>query len=333
MFKRVLVQKPHALLNSLEGKTSMSTLTLNAKTPFSGSVRKVLARHPLVAYFVLAFAGSWLCLAPMVLGQDGLGLLPYSVPFGLYVGLFLAASFTGPTLAALVVTAALDGKPGVGQFLRRYGQWRIGFRWVLLMVLGFPIIYLGAAIIWMGVEPLQALGQQWGTFFTVYLAAILIFPGLLQWGEEPGWRGFAQTHLQRQVGALRASLVVGFLHGLWHLPNHLLVVGPPAAGPFNLTNFALNTAVVMLITLLFTWVFNGGQQSILVAVLIHASFNASQAWLGTLLPNQPMQVGYTALGIVALYTVALVLLTKGKLGYVPSKEPRTNLVAQGETRP
>lgn len=303
----------------------MSTLTLNAKTRFFGSVSKVLASHPLVSFFALAFTGSWLFLAPMVLGQDGLGLLPYSVPFGLYVVLFLAASFTGPTLAALVVTAALEGKPGVKHFLRRYGQWRVGLPWYLLMLLGFPAIYFMAAVIWMGVEPLQALVRQWGTFFTVYLAGVLIFPGLLQWGEEPGWRGFAQTRLQRQTGAWQASLVVGFLHGLWHLPNHLLIVGPPAAGPFNLTSFAVNTALVMVLTLLFTWIFNGGQQSILVAVLTHASFNVSQAWLAKLLPNQPAQVGYTALIVVAVCAVAVVVLTRGKLGFTSSKEQSAHL--------
>jgi membrane protease YdiL (CAAX protease family) len=271
----------------------MSAITVRSKAPFFESARKLLVSHPLISFFVLAYAGSWLFLAPMVLGQDGLGLLPYSVPFGLYVVLFLAASFTGPTLAALVVTAALEGKPGVKQFLRRYGQWRVGLPSYLLMLFGFPAVYFIAAIIWMGVEPLQALVRQSSAFFTVYLAGVLIFPGLLQWGEEPGWRGFAQTRLQRRSGALLASLVVGFLHGLWHLPNHLLIVGPPAAGPFNLTSFAVNTTIVMAITLLFTWIFNGGQQSILVAVLTHASFNVSQAWLATLLPNQPAQVEYT----------------------------------------
>jgi membrane protease YdiL (CAAX protease family) len=249
----------------------------------------------------------------------------------LYVALFLAASFTGPTLAALAVTAALDGKQGVKHFLRRYGQWRVGLPWYLLMLFGFPAIYFIAASIWMGLEPLQAFVRQWGTFFTVYLAGVLIFPGLIQWGEEPGWRGFAQTRLQRQSGALQASLVVGFLHGIWHLPNHLLVVGPPAAGPFNLTNFAVNTALVMALALLFTWILNGGQQSILVAVLTHASFNVSQAWLDALLPNQPAQVGITALIIVVVCAVAVALLTKGKLGYAPNKDESEHRVAVDST--
>jgi membrane protease YdiL (CAAX protease family) len=243
----------------------------------------------------------------------------------LYVVLFLAASFTGPTLAALVVTAAVEGKPGVKHFLRRYRQWRVGWSWLLLMLLGFPALYFSAALIWMGLEPLQALVRQWSLFFTVYLPGVLIFPGLLQWGEEPGWRGFAQTRLQRQTGALAASLVVGFLHGLWHLPNHLLIVGPPAAGPFDLANFLLNTVIVMALTIVLTWIFNGGQQSILVAVLTHASFNVSQAWLAALLPNQPAQVEYTALILIAACAVAVALLTKGNLGYAPNKDQGTNL--------
>jgi membrane protease YdiL (CAAX protease family) len=291
-------------------------LTLNAKAPFSESVSKVLASHPLVSYFVLAFVGTWLFTAPMVLGQDGLGLLPYHVPFGLYAVLFIASSFTGPTLAAVAVTAALSGREGVKHFFRRYGQWRMGWSWVLLIFLGFPAIYCIAATLWMGSAPWQALTQQGSTFFTVYLPAMVIFPGLIQWGEEPGWRGFAQTYMQRHYGAWQASLVVGFLHGVWHLPNHLLIGGPTAAGPFDLGNFALNTAIVMALSIVFTWIFNGGRQSILVAVLTHASFNTAPLWLATLLPDQPAQVSYTALLILVACAGAIVLLTKGKLGYV-----------------
>ena len=96
----------------------------------------------------------------MVLGQDGLGVLPYSVPFWLYVILFLTASFSGPTVAAFAVTAALGGKEGVGRFVRRYGQWRVGIHWYLLVLVGFPAIYFVAASMWMGSQPWQALSHQ-----------------------------------------------------------------------------------------------------------------------------------------------------------------------------
>ena len=298
----------------------MSVVTAKPKAPLFESVKNGLAAHPFIWFFVLTYVGSWLCLTPMVLGQDGLGFLPYSVPFALYVALFLAASFLGPTLAAVVVTAALDGRAGIKQFFRRYVQWRVGVRWYLLILFGFPVIYFLAASIWLGMRPLELLVQQWSTFFTTYLFALLIFPAILQWGEEPGWRGFAQTRLQRPYGALRASLIVGFLHAVWHLPVYLLVAGPPAAGPFNLAKFASNIVAVMIVTVLFTWIFNGGAESILVAVLTHSSFNGAQAWLGTLIPDVSQQVGYTALAIIAVCAVVVTLLTRGKLGYDPERD-------------
>ena len=293
----------------------MSTLTIRPKVAPAVSARNVLASHPFRAFFILTFVGSWLFFAPMIVGQDGLGLLPYHVPFWLYVTLFLGASFSGPTLAALVVTAARDGKAGVKQFLRRYGQWRVGWRWYLLFLVGFPALYLLPASVWLGAAPWQALIQQWPTLFTVYLPAVLIFPALLNWGEEAGWRGFAQTHMQPLYGPLHTSLLVGLLHGLWHLPVFVLVTGPAALGPFDLNEFLLNTLIIITLTTLWTWIFNGAQQSILIAALMHAAFNGTQAWIGTLLPPLPEEVNQAvtiAIVVAALLTIAL---TKGRLGY------------------
>jgi uncharacterized protein len=298
----------------------MSTLTVNPKPALSVSVRNLLTSHPFVAFFVLTFAGTWLFFAPMVLGQDGLGLLAYSVPFWLYVVLFLAASFSGPTVAAFVMTAVLEGKPGVKNFLRRYIQWRVGWRWYLLFLIGFPALYLIPATFWMGMAPWQALAQQWPTLFTVYLTAVLIFPAIINWGEEAGWRGFAQTRLQAHYGALRTSLLVGFLHGVWHLPVFILVTGPAALGPFDLGNFLQNTAMIMTLTIIWTWIFNGAQQSILIASLMHAALNATQAWIGTLLPNQPEQVDIAVTIMIVISALVVIVLTKGSLGYMPRKQ-------------
>ena len=275
----------------------------------------LLTRYPVAAFFALSFAGTWLLHAPLVLGQDGLGLLPYSVPFGPYVALFIAGSFMGPTLAALVVTANLAGRPGLRAFLRRYGQWRVGWQWYAIFLVGFPAVYLVAATVWMGAAPWAALVERWPTLFTVYLPALLIFPALINWGEEAGWRGFAQTRLQAQTGALLAALVVGFMHGIWHLPVCLLVQGPPALGPFDLGEFLLNTGMIRVLALLWTWIFNGAGQSILIASLTHATFNATQGWIGALLPNQPAQVGSTAVIILALCSLLVVVLTRARLGY------------------
>ena len=68
---------------------------------------------PLIAFFALAYALSWLILVPA-----GLGLLPDSAAVLAWLAPF------GPAAAAFVVTALTGGRPAVGQLLRRMVQWR-----------------------------------------------------------------------------------------------------------------------------------------------------------------------------------------------------------------
>lgn len=300
----------------------MSTLTINLQSAWALSRKSLLVRHPLVSYFVLAFAGTWLLDLPLILGQDGLGILPYQMPFGLYATIFLAGSFAGPTLAALLVTASLAGKAGVRHFLRRYLQWRVGWRWYLLILVGYPLFFLGLVSLGVGGAPWPALRQQWSTLFTFYLPALLIFPAIINWGEEAGWRGFAQTHMQATYGALGTSLLIGFLHGVWHLPAFLLVAGPAAMGPLDPWHFARNTLDIMLITVVWTWVFNKAQGSILIASLSHAAWNAAQGWVGVLVPALPERIGGWSINDVAtliflLCALMVVVATQGRLGYRP----------------
>ncbi|PYV52959.1 MAG: hypothetical protein DMG98_22445 [Acidobacteria bacterium] len=58
-------------------------------------IKALLARHPLVFYFIIAYAFSWLAEMPLVLSQDGAGLLSYRSPLGLYASIAIA-SFVGP---------------------------------------------------------------------------------------------------------------------------------------------------------------------------------------------------------------------------------------------
>ena len=200
----------------------MSTIATPSQSATSSPLRRLISGHPLAAYFVIAFAGTWLFNLPAVLSKNGLGLLPFTVPFLLFAVLFLLSSYAGPTLAAFLVTAVTEGKPGVWHLLRRYVRWRVGIRWYLFVLLGYIVLYLLAASFFLGVAPLSALIQKWPLLFTSYLPAILVFPGIITWGEEPGWRGFAlpllQTLLQRPVVA---GLVLGVIWALWHLPLYI----------------------------------------------------------------------------------------------------------------
>jgi membrane protease YdiL (CAAX protease family) len=283
-----------------------------------------MRQHPIAAYFTLVFAITWALHMPMVLGQQGLGLLPYEVPMALFVILFILGAMAGPTLGAFLVTNALDGKEGRQRLLRRYVQWRVGLPWYVLAIFGFPMVYIIAGSIVLGSVPLADLAANWTTFFSPYLVAVLIFPAFITWGEEPGWRGFALTRMQESYHPLLSSVTVGFMHSLWHLPVFFLISGPVAFGPFDLVEFVRNTATSIAIAILWTWVFNNAKGSILIAVLLHASLNATQGWMSVLIPDFPMDAaGPIILGFYFAAAVALIFMTNGRLGYAADSVGKT----------
>ena len=281
----------------------------------ASSFKLWVSRHPILAYFVLAFLLTWTLELPMLLGKDGLGILAYHVPMPIYVILFLASSYAGPTRGAIYITSMIDGKDGVREFFRRYRLWRVEVRWYLFAFFALPLISLASASVFMGREVFSALAANWKIFFTAYLPAMLIFPAFITWGEEPGWRGFALTRMQEKYEPWLAALVVGFFHGLWHLPIFILVSGPAADGPFHLPRFLINVLGIMMLGVIWAWVFNNSKQSILMAVLLHASSNANQLFMLKLLPGIPKQSGQLTSIIYIVLAVVLLVATKGRLSY------------------
>jgi len=84
----------------------------------------------------------------------------------------------------------------------------------------------------------------------VITVAFMTFPGSARSAEEIGWRGFALPRLQYRRTALIASLVLGTLHALWHLP--LWSTGDP----YN--QLSLHPAFVIqviAVAVLYTWTY------------------------------------------------------------------------------
>jgi CAAX protease family protein len=73
-------------------------------------IKALLARHPLVFYFLFAYTGSWLVWMLMVLSEDGLGLLPYKVSPLLAMAALALGTNTGPFLSAFMMTGTTEGR-------------------------------------------------------------------------------------------------------------------------------------------------------------------------------------------------------------------------------
>ena len=225
-----------------------------------GGIISLVKRHPLITFFVLAFALTWIIESPLVLFQDTLSATQILVLQILAVNV--------PSVVAIVLTAIVLGRGALRKLLGRLLIWRVNLRWYLVVVLGPIALVLGALTfntLLLGGPALSFFGMT--LLPAVILLAFMIFPGSAM-GEEIGWRGYALPRLQAGRSALAASLILGVPWSLWHLPVWL------TEAPSNpLSLYPAFVIAIIASSVIYTWVYNSTGGSLLLLVLLHATFN------------------------------------------------------------
>ena len=157
----------------------------------SSSLGRLVARRPLTAFLVMLYAITWTVFLPVVLQGRGLLALPIDLSEGLAFNAVVAiATILGVALPAFLVTAATAGKEGVRDLLGRSLKWRVGVHWYLVALFGLLVTMLLGASVFSGLAPLEALGEKWPLFFTMFLPEVLFPFVFIQVFEEAGWTGF-----------------------------------------------------------------------------------------------------------------------------------------------
>ena len=230
-----------------------------------GSVAAI-RRHPLGAFYIIAFLLSW----------------AYWVPDALAGGKWShAPGLLGPMISAIVVTAVTKGSAGLRDFVRRMFRWRVQPRWYLWLLAPLGLALAATTLLSLGPRrfPSFAEWSEMGAFASIggWAAYGVIFL-VNGYGEEAGWRGFATPALRRRYSELTASLLVAVPWALWHLPTFFIDSGyrdfPLLFLPGWLLGF-FGLAVVM------TWMYEGSRASILIAALMHLSVNVSTTTTAT----------------------------------------------------
>ena len=261
-----------------------------------------MKKQPVLWFFVLAFAFTY-----------GLSFLADSrwLPSGLKSAFIILYQF-GPTVAALIVAHALGGWAEIKQLLKRTLIWHVGLKWYLFVFL-FPVI---ARLIAVGVNML--LGGEPPRFFSsatvgfsgispiliVLFLGIFIRPSLV---EEIGWRGFALPRMQERFGALGASLLLGLLWALWHFH--------PVNFPFYKDWMLWFLLMSVCVSVIYTWIYNNTDGSILLAALFHAASNFSEY----IVPVAPANTGtgitpdFIAVRVIYLLTAIVIAISLRKI--------------------
>jgi len=236
------------------------------------SIKNWLKSHPIPTFFLLTFFIAW--------------------SIWLTVGFFAPEYFIltvipgawAPSISAILLAYLSDGKSGIQQILKGLLKWRVGFQWYLIVFFGIALLaYAAMGInILFGGQPAQ-ISLPGGAPLSVWpiVVPLVFFVNIFLGGplaEDIGWRGYILPRLRERMSTLKASLLIGVVWVLWHIPFYIIPEGRVAVGNVPLIWF---TPLTIAWSVLFAWVYVN-TESILMPVLFHAAINTTLGTLGIL---------------------------------------------------
>ena len=210
-------------------------------------------------------------------------------------------------LAALIVVVLSEASAGVRRLLSGVTKWRVGWTWVRIAVfLPVGLFAVAGAIQRMTSGAWADLAQLGEADYLPYLGiplAVLLW--FLTWGSggEIGWRGFALPRLQHGRSVLAATVILGVLHALWHLPAFIYKDTYRSMGLAAGLPVLILSVVAAAIT--FTWIYNSTHGSIVMVALYHALFD----WLSVSKAGGAMAPAVMS-GVIWVLAVIVVIVFK-----------------------
>lgn len=261
-------------------------------TTIHGRLRtaSIVDSNPIAAFFGLTLAISWGIWIPLFV------LLPSATSVVMIPGAF------GPVLAAVAVLR-FQGR-SIQAWLLESLDYHSPPRWYVV-ALGLP---LGLAVV-LGVGLTLTTGRfaadRLPRAAAMYLGMVLVLSVLGGGQEELGWRGFALPALQDRYDALTASIIIGLIWAVWHLPAFVFGI------PGYTTSFPLYTLLVVGLSIILTWLYHSTDGSVLLAMLFHGSINAAPSLGMSFVGDLPLRTmsPYVIL-VPAVWIVALLLVVR-----------------------
>ena len=260
-----------------------------------------LRNNPIAAFLILTFSIAWSIWLP--LGRFAPDNYLLTLP-GVWA----------PTLSALLLIGLMEGRSGIRNFLKKVLAWRVGFQWYLVVLFG------AAGIAWLAIGIGTALGipapeitlpdglprgALLGALPILFLFNIFVGGPL---AEDIGWRGYLLPKIRERRPAFDASLIIGVLWAIWHLPFFIFPGWRAAVGDIPFVWFLLLTTGW---SVLFAWVYvNTG--SILMPVLFHAAINTTLGTLGVLGQENGNLVFLSLNTLLTWIVVGVILLFFGR---------------------
>lgn len=255
-------------------------------------------------YVIMAYGLAWSFWIPIALTGQNFQKSPLLLAL-MFLGVF------GAGIAGIILTYREQGRAGGRDYWHRVFDFRrIHIKWYLLILLLFPALQLLAIAInrWLGGSPPDFAFVRENLSGPLSILMV-VFLYLLQAGlEELGWRGYMLDRLQQIWKPLTASLVLGVVHTLWHLPTFWIVGTNQSTWKLGLEPLAF-IGLVISSSIYSTWCYNDNRRSILAVILLHTTANLSSIIFAMTGPGKHIYTALLSLSAVAI-AVAWILQSR-----------------------
>ena len=249
---------------------------------------------PILRFFAATFGVTWTCwIAAGAIRAKGAETS--TALAALADGLLLLGTFA-PGLLAAAFVHWFEGKAGTRRLLERIFYWQVGAKWYVFAAFFFAAVKLTAAVAH------RVFAGEWPRFGAeawYVLAGAVMISTWVQAGEEVGWRGYALPRLTDRFGLARASLVLGIVWAVWHLPLFFI----PGMSVFG-QSFPLYLLQVTAISITMAWLYWRTGGSLLLVMLFHAAINNTKDIVPSAAPGATNAFALSR-SLVAWLTVAL----------------------------
>ena len=254
--------------------------------------------HPLPWFFLLTYAATWACWATA--GAISHQTDPSTPALAVIAAAMILLGTFAPALVAIALTERTEGRAATRALLRRVCKFRVGARWYVFALSYMLTVKLSVALLHrLASGEWPRFGQQqW-----YLMAAAIAVSTWVQAGEEIGWRGYALPRMSDQFGLASASVILGIIWAIWHLPLFLV----PGSDTFG-QSFPLYLLQVTALSVAAAWLYWRTNGSLLLVMLLHASINNTK--------NMVPSVDPGATNPFALSTSPVAWLTAGVLWVV-----------------
>ena len=251
--------------------------------------------RPLLTFFSLTYAVAWICWTAA--GTISRGTAP---ALAVLAGALLLLGTFAPGLTALALTERAEGRVATQALLRRVFKWDVGARWYLFAAGYFPSIKLLVAL-----AHRVATGQwpRFGEEAWYLMAAAIVFSTWVQAGEEIGWRAYALPRLSGRFGLAPASVILGIIWAVWHLPLFFV----PETSTFG-QSFPVYLMQVTALSVVAAWLYWRTEGSLLLVMLLHAAVNNTKDMVPSAVPGATNTFALSP-SLVAWLTVTFLWIT------------------------